>query len=152
MNIWVAASPYTVVDSLLKEKTNKRLLLPKMIFLFFLLVVFQKGLWNGIVIWKGGRRATCFYFYFYFSSLQKKKNPTSMRFLFAQFAYSFVHFCSTYTLLTSKYSCFIFFYDSRLYLLCLGAFSIFFLSVKSLHELERPCEDLLHWSMTYFPF
>lgn len=31
-----------------------------------------------------------------------------------------------------------FFYDSRLYLLCLGAFSIFFLSVKSLHELERP--------------
>lgn len=41
MNNWVAASPYTVVDSLLKEK--KLLLLPKMIlFSFSILSCFCK--------------------------------------------------------------------------------------------------------------
>lgn len=47
MNNWVAASPYTVVDSLLKEK--KLLLLPKMIcFLSPFLVVFVRIMkWNN---------------------------------------------------------------------------------------------------------
>ncbi|KAF3699551.1 hypothetical protein EXN66_Car015238 [Channa argus] len=44
-------------------------------------------------------------------------------------------FLMFYFWLTSNVS--LSFYDSRLYLLCLGAISIFFLSVKSL-QLERP--------------
>lgn len=70
-----------------------------------------------------------------------------MRFLYPICIFFFLHFIKlTHFLkfqniphvlfwLTSNFS--LFFYDSRLYLLCLGAFSIFFLSVKSL-QLERP--------------
>lgn len=77
---------------------------------------------------------------------------------FIQCASCFVHFIKLTLFLTSKYSsCLIFgwllmflsfFYDSRLYLLSLGAFSIFFLSVKSL-QLERPARTFYtdQWSI-----